>query len=93
MTVTANGDVFTEQEIAAYKKHIEEKFPYSEIVSLTLEVDPDDPTYVNMSYELKNKPECNVPFDRIRRITGYLGTLPRINNSKRSEIKDRVKHN
>ena len=93
MTVTTNGDVFTEQEISAYKKHIEEKFPYSEIVSLTLEVDPDDPTYVNMSYELKNKPECNVPFDRIRRITGYLGTLPRINNSKRHEIKDRLTHN
>jgi hypothetical protein len=93
MTVTTNGDTFTEQEIAAYKKHIEEKFPCSEIVSLTLEVDPDDPTYVNMSYELKNKPECNVPFDRIRRITGYLGTLPRINNSKRNEIKDRLTHN
>lgn len=93
MTVTTNGDIFTEQEIAAYKKHIEEKFPYSEIVSLTLEVDPDDPTYVNMTYELKNKPDCNVPFDRIRRITGYLvGTMDRWNNAKRAEEHDRVKH-
>lgn len=34
-----------------------------------------------------------VPFQRIRRITGYLtGTLDRWNNAKRAEEKDRVKH-
>ena len=33
------------------------------------------------------------PFERIRRITGYLvGTLDRFNNGKRAEEKDRVKH-
>lgn len=33
------------------------------------------------------------PFERIRRITGYLvGTLERWNDAKRSEEKDRVKH-
>ena len=33
------------------------------------------------------------PFDRIRRITGYLvGTLDRFNNGKRAEEHDRVKH-
>ena len=33
------------------------------------------------------------PFERIRRITGYLvGTLDRFNNAKRSEERDRVKH-
>ncbi len=33
------------------------------------------------------------PFERIRRITGYLvGTLDRFNNAKRAEEKDRVKH-
>ncbi len=33
------------------------------------------------------------PFERIRRITGYLvGTLDKWNNAKRSEEKDRVKH-
>ena len=33
------------------------------------------------------------PFERIRRITGYLvGTLDRWNNAKRAEEKDRVKH-
>jgi len=34
-----------------------------------------------------------VPFERIRRITGYLvGTLDRFNNAKRKEEQDRVKH-
>ena len=34
-----------------------------------------------------------VPFQRIRRITGYLvGTLDRLNNAKRAEVEDRVKH-
>lgn len=35
----------------------------------------------------------NVPFQRIRRITGYLtGTLDRWNDAKKAEEKDRVKH-
>ena len=34
-----------------------------------------------------------VPFQRIRRITGYLvGTLESFNNAKKQEEKDRVKH-
>lgn len=34
-----------------------------------------------------------VPFERVRRITGYLvGTLKRFNNAKRAEERDRVKH-
>lgn len=38
--------------------------------------------------------EGDIPFERIRRITGYLvGTLDRFNNAKKAEVKDRVKHN
>ena len=34
-----------------------------------------------------------VPFERIRRITGYLvGTLDRFNDAKRAEERERVKH-
>lgn len=34
-----------------------------------------------------------VPFQRIRRITGYLvGELGRFNDAKRAEVEDRVKH-
>lgn len=37
--------------------------------------------------------EDGIPFDRIRRITGYLvGTTERFNNAKRAEERDRVKH-
>lgn len=40
-----------------------------------------------------NRREGEVPFERIRRITGYLvGTLDRFNNAKRAEEHDRVKH-
>lgn len=40
-----------------------------------------------------NRREDDVPFERIRRITGYLvGTLDRFNNAKRAEVDDRVKH-
>lgn len=35
----------------------------------------------------------DVPFKRIRRITGYLvGDLSRFNSGKLAEVKDRVKH-
>ena len=42
----------------------------------------------------KNGYVCEgVPFERIRRITGYLvGTTDRFNNAKRAEESDRVKH-
>ncbi len=37
--------------------------------------------------------EEDIPFERIRRITGYLvGTLERFNDGKKAEEKDRVKH-
>lgn len=43
--------------------------------------------YVNIWYY------DTIPFERIRRITGYLvGTLDRFNDAKRAEEHDRVKH-
>ena len=40
-----------------------------------------------------HRTEDSRPFERIRRITGYLvGTLDRFNNAKRAEEHDRVKH-
>jgi len=40
-----------------------------------------------------NRLEEDLPFERIRRITGYLvGTLDRFNNAKLAEVRDRVKH-
>ena len=35
----------------------------------------------------------DVPFERIRRITGYLvGTMDKCNDAKKGEERDRVKH-
>lgn len=37
--------------------------------------------------------EGDIPFERIRRITGYLvGSLDRFNNAKKAEVRDRIKH-
>ena len=56
-----------------------------EVLSMDIAVDGDE---VELSYDFGN-----VPFQRIRRITGYLvGTLDRFNNAKRAEEHDRVKH-
>lgn len=34
-----------------------------------------------------------VGFERLRRVTGYLtGTVERMNDAKRAEVRDRVKH-
>ncbi|MGI6689549.1 MAG: hypothetical protein GX916_07640 [Clostridiales bacterium] len=47
-----------------------------------------DGEYVELSYHFEVQ-----PFQRIRRITGYLvGTLDRFNNGKRAEEHDRVRH-
>ena len=88
--ITKNG-VFSPAEIENYKKYLEDKFPNCEIVELKITGDEVDPEYVNLDYVLKNK--TNVPFERIRRITGYLVTMKRANNAKTAEIHDRVKHN
>ena len=40
----------------------------------------------------RTEDDGNLPFERIRRITGYLGTIDNFNNAKRAEVNDRVKH-
>lgn len=80
-----NGEL-EQKEIDSYVAYLEGKFPDKELESLDLTVDGD---YVDLNYEF-SKTE---PFERIRRITGYLvGTVDRFNNAKRAEEHDRVKH-
>ncbi|MGN8912955.1 anaerobic ribonucleoside-triphosphate reductase [Anaerofustis butyriciformans] len=75
----------TKEEIKAYIKDVE-KQKNSEVVELNLYADEDG--FIGRSAKVKP-----IPFDRIRRITGYLvGTLDRFNNAKRAEESDRVKH-
>lgn len=75
----------TEEEIRAYLDRGALQHPNSAVTGLALLVDGED---VGIRYEL-----APVPFDRIRRITGYLvGTMDRWNDAKTAEESDRVKH-
>lgn len=49
---------------------------------------------MNLNYDpVTNTVGKDIPFQRIRRITGYLvGDVSRFNNGKRAELNDRVKH-
>jgi hypothetical protein len=83
--VTVEGGSISREEINNYVKYIAEKYPNRPLKSLKISVDGD---YADLTYEFEP-----VPFERIRRITGYLvGTMDRWNNAKRAEERDRVKH-
>ena len=85
MTVTVTGGSMSQKEINAYVYQLKAENPDKYIKTVTISIDGD---YVDMSYTYDN-----VPFERIRRITGYLvGTVDRFNNAKRAEVEDRVKH-
>lgn len=92
MNVTIKGGEFSPKEIEQYKEYLEKKFPNCEIESMTLTVDETDKDYVQLDYTIANKKDNNIEFERIRRVTGYLGNVTRINNAKQHEIQDRVIH-
>ena len=74
-----------EDEAAAYVERYRDKKPGLYALYLTFDGD-----FVDVEYRFK---ESTIPFERIRRITGYLvGTLERFNDGKRAEEADRVKH-
>lgn len=86
MTVNVVNGTMDSKEINYYTKHIRQNNPGMEIDTLTLTVCEDG--YVDAQYTMHA-----IPFERIRRITGYLvGTVDRFNNGKRAEERDRVKH-
>ena len=85
MNVNVIGTQIPQEEINAYIEHGKQKYPDKVIKEITIKVDGD---FVDLKYDFDD-----VPFDRIRRITGYLvGTTDRFNDAKRSEERDRVKH-
>lgn len=82
MKVNVSGGTLTNEEIEQYVKRAEDHHKGTH--TLDIEVDGE---FVELYYHI-------TPFDRIRRITGYLvGTVDRWNDAKRSELEDRVKHN
>ena len=94
MTQTIDGVIVTIsgaeaiplEELQAYVDRGKKMYP--SLVSIRVSVPADNPQEVEIHYGYKRG-----PFQRLRRITGYLvGTLDRFNNGKRAEEHDRVKH-
>ena len=84
VNVTVKNGTLEQSEIETYLSRGREKYG-DKLHKMEITVCGDE-VEIDYTYEAK-------PFHRIRRITGYLvGTLDRFNNAKRSEEKDRVKH-
>lgn len=83
MSVIITGNA-SEKEAQAYVEYLEEKYN-RKLDTLDIQLDGD---YANLDYTFSH-----VPFERIRRITGYLvGTMENWNDAKAAEEADRVKH-
>lgn len=79
--ITGNADP---KEAKAYVEYLENKYN-RKLDKLDINIDGD---YADLDYTFSN-----VPFERIRRITGYLvGTMDNWNDAKSAEEADRVKH-
>ena len=86
MSYNIIGGEMSQAEADQYVRMLKEKYPERIFKSITFKIDGE---FVDISYNYDV-----IPFDRIRRITGYLvGTLDRFNDAKREEVTDRVKHN
>lgn len=85
MTINVTGWPISEKEIAAYQQRGIDK--YGEQLK-GIDINILDKENVELTYHVEGE-----PFERVRRITGYLvGTLDRWNNAKQAEERDRVKH-
>ena len=79
----SNGEL-PEDEITRYVERGREKYG-EKLKAINIKVDGE---FVELTYDIGR-----IPFQRIRRITGYLvGTMERWNDSKTAEEGDRVKH-
>ena len=79
--ITGNADP---KEAQAYVDYLENKYN-RKLDRLDIKIDGE---YADLDYTFST-----VPFERIRRITGYLvGTMDNWNDAKSAEERDRVKH-
>ena len=79
MKLTVINGTMDQKEQEAYVDYLERKYG-RKVEELTIHMDGE---YVLSA----------VPFERIRRITGYLvGTMDQWNDAKKAEERDRVKH-
>lgn len=86
MKIVVKNGKMSEEEQKEYVKYLRKKNPDKYITEIEFTIDGD---FVDVRFKYDN-----VPFERIRRITGYLvGDMSRWNDGKRAEESDRVKHN
>ncbi len=79
------GGTLAPGELDAYIARANEKYPPGTVEALDIHIDGD---YVDLTYRLAPQ-----PFNRIRRITGYLvGDMSHWNDAKAAEERDRVMH-
>lgn len=81
-----NGESVELDEIErqGYIEYVQNKNVGQEIEYIIAHLDGD---YVNLEYKVKP-----IPFEHIRRITGYLSEVHQFNDAKQAELGDRVKH-
>jgi hypothetical protein len=85
MNYSIEGGELAQGEAEEYIRMLRAQHPDRIIRHVTFKVDGE---FVDASYTYDT-----VPFDRIRRITGYLvGSLDRFNDAKHAEVLDRVNH-
>ena len=85
MEINVSGGQLSQEEVQAYIAHGKRSYPGRSIRRMDVKLDGE---YVDLAYYL-----ADAPFERIRRITGYLvGDMRHWNNAKRAEEGDRVKH-
>ena len=85
MIITVEGGKISKKEQEAYAEYARNKHHDMRITSMKIQVYGE---FVDLTcyYDA-------VPFQRIRRITGYLvGNLGRFNDAKYAEVEDRVSH-
>lgn len=76
------ADGISREEAAYYVADQLQVMPHKILLGMDLALDGDN-VLVTPHYDT---------IVRVRRITGYLSTLPRFNDAKKAEVADRVKH-
>lgn len=83
MSIVITGNAEPKEEMA-YVDYLQNKYN-RKLETLDIQIDGD---FADLHYKF-----ADVPFERIRRITGYLvGTMDHWNDAKTAEERDRVKH-
>lgn len=75
-----------QEEVMAYAQYVREHHKHwmNNLSEVIIHLDGDE---VELEYHFND-----VPFERVRRITGYLAAANRWNEAKQAELKDRVTH-